>query len=75
MEKVRPLCGQPSDRGRLMNRTEHNPKGDNVSNDNNNDDVTKNTKHCKTSTFTFCRFCRDAWIVGNATGTKMCRKL
>jgi len=22
MEKVRPWCGQPSDRGRLMNRTE-----------------------------------------------------
>jgi len=24
MEKVRPWCGQPSDRGRLMNRTEQN---------------------------------------------------
>jgi len=23
MEKVRPWCGQPSDRGRLRNRTEH----------------------------------------------------
>ena len=23
MEKVRPWCGQPSDRGRLKNRTEH----------------------------------------------------
>jgi len=25
MEKVRPWCGQPSDRGRLRNRTEHFP--------------------------------------------------
>ena len=24
MEKVRPWCGQPSDRGRLRNRTEQN---------------------------------------------------
>jgi len=24
MEKVRPWCGQPSDRGRLRNRTEYN---------------------------------------------------
>jgi len=24
MEKVRPCCGQPSDRGRLKNRTEQN---------------------------------------------------
>ena len=24
MQKVRPLCGQPSDRGRLKNRTEQN---------------------------------------------------
>jgi len=28
MEKVRPWCGQPSDRGRLKNRTEHIKKPD-----------------------------------------------
>ena len=27
MEKVRPWCGQPSDRGRLKNRTEQNHRG------------------------------------------------
>ena len=27
MEKVRPWCGQPSDRGRLKNRTELNTEG------------------------------------------------
>ena len=27
MEKVRPWCGQPSDRGRLKNRTEQNSVG------------------------------------------------
>ena len=26
MEKVRPWCGQPSDRGRLKNRTEQNER-------------------------------------------------
>ena len=32
MEKVRPWCGQPSDRGRLKNRTEHNMAADTVEN-------------------------------------------
>ena len=37
MEKVRSWCGQPSDRGRLRNRTEQCTCSSNSSNDDDND--------------------------------------
>jgi len=47
MEKVRPWCGQPSDRGRLRNRTEQNLLCENTSITSSTKPEVRNVLHCR----------------------------